>query len=472
MNTATRKGLGYVRISHDAEGRALGVGRQAKAVRALATAQGVHLVDVIEENDQSATKGSRARWRGVIDRLGQGDIDVLAVYGLDRATRTRRDTAELLDTCAEHGIDVLAVNGGALATSTPAGRMAAGVISTVSAAEVENMAMRQRAANVQRAEAGEHLPRGSRTYGWASRADGGAPIEHEQAVVREVFDRLADGEPVYAVAADLAARGVTTTKGKPWTRAATRYVATNDTYVGRSTLHRWVRQPDGVKRRVPVVSTASKVREAVVDRATFDRVQVVLSGRAGKPRAGARWLLSGGVGQCHCGAPLSTYGRGDRTFYRCSTSTQHGSRLAERIDTALVVEIVLPVLVRDRGVRRRDEDQVAVLERELADLVQRESEVAAQAATGAVSVAVAATLLAAVEQRRGEVQKRLASLVTAPVLDVPEGASADDVRAAWEALSVERQRDVIRRLATVVLHRSGQGRRSHPLSNVEVVPVA
>lgn len=455
-----RTALGYTRISFDRDGRELGVDRQAEAMAHLAKTRRLRLVDTVVENDTSATKGERARWKAVLDRLRSREVDVLVIYSIDRAVRRRKDVADLLDVCAAAGIDIYAVNGGEFATSTPAGRMAAGIVGMVAQNETEQMAMRMRAANEQRAARGEHNPRGSRTYGYSK---DGEPIADELAVVREVFDRVGAGEAVYSIAADLAARGFTTTRGRPFTRATVRYIAANDRYLGRTTLKRWTDCPDGIRRRVAVISGPSATTDPVVDEATFARANAVLAGRVTSPRPRARWLLVSGVGTCHCGAPLGTYGTADRTFYRCSADTQHGSRLAARIDQAVVADLVIPRLVADRGVRRRDEDALQAAERDLQGLAQREADLGEQVALGTLSAAAYATATAAIERQRRMLTEKVSTLATAPVIDVPAGAKEPEVTAAWEALSVQEQREVIRRLFRLSMGRAGRGRWDHPL---------
>jgi site-specific DNA recombinase len=71
-----------------------------------------------------------------------------------------------------------------------------------------------------------------------------------------------------------------------------------------------------------------------------------------------------------------------------------------------------------------------------------------------------------IQGRLDEITRAMAHTSRAPVLaDLVE---ASDVRAAWGAMPLGRQREVVRTLITVKLHPGGGGRRTFDASKVEI----
>ncbi|MEU0814189.1 recombinase family protein [Streptomyces mirabilis] len=71
---------------------------------------------------------------------------------------------------------------------------------------------------------------GNRPYGYTG--NGQAIIEKEAEIVREVFRRYLDGESPLGIAQDLAARGVTTSKGKTWQPENVRHLLSSNFVAG------------------------------------------------------------------------------------------------------------------------------------------------------------------------------------------------------------------------------------------------
>ncbi|MER5921880.1 recombinase family protein [Streptomyces mirabilis] len=71
---------------------------------------------------------------------------------------------------------------------------------------------------------------GNRPYGYTG--NGQAIIEEEAEIVREVFRRYLDGESPLGIAQDLAARGVTTSKGKTWQPENVRHLLSSNFVAG------------------------------------------------------------------------------------------------------------------------------------------------------------------------------------------------------------------------------------------------
>ena len=122
----------YTRISQDRNGEGAGVARQETDARALATARGWSITDVVVDNDISA-KGHKTRpgFERLLQAVESGSVQVVIAWALDRLTRNRRDTLRLIETCQKQGATIALVRGSDLDMSTPAGRLTADLLAAV-----------------------------------------------------------------------------------------------------------------------------------------------------------------------------------------------------------------------------------------------------------------------------------------------------------------------------------------------------
>jgi hypothetical protein len=122
-----------------------------------------------------------------------------------------------LETYAEasetHNVATYTVRAGAIDLSTPSGRLVARQLGAVARYEVEHSIERQKAAKLQAAKAGKYGG-GMRPYGYKS--DGVTIEPFERDVLLEMAERIIRGESYRAIALDLNARGIATSRGGLW----------------------------------------------------------------------------------------------------------------------------------------------------------------------------------------------------------------------------------------------------------------
>jgi hypothetical protein len=179
--------------------------------------------------------------------------------------------------------------------------------------------------------------RGGRLFGF--RSDGIAHVPHEAAIVRETIGRVLAGEGIRHIAADLRARGITTTAGKPMHPLAVRRMVASPRYAGL--------MPDAA-------SAASW--EPVVSREDWEAANAVMASRAGPLAPGhhARRYLLSGIARCGvCGAPMQVLpaytkktGEHIAARYGCLTPPcRKVFRKLEHLDTYVTVRTVLKLLL-------------------------------------------------------------------------------------------------------------------------------
>src|SRR6478609_4559422 len=172
----------YTRISEDHTGQGLGVTRQLEDCTALADRLGWDVVARFDDNDISAYNGKhRPGFEALLDAMKRGEVDALICWHTDRLYRSMKDLERLIEIADVAGVQIRTVNGGDLDLSNSSGRMLARILGSVSRQESEHHAERRKAANLQRAAAGEWCATGNRPYGYTKT---GEPLEPEASLLR------------------------------------------------------------------------------------------------------------------------------------------------------------------------------------------------------------------------------------------------------------------------------------------------
>jgi hypothetical protein len=211
----------------------------------------------------------------------------------------------------------------------------------------------------------------------------------------------------------------------------------------------------------------------LVSEETWLAVREVVADPSRRPARGTQTLL-GGLALCHCGAPVYG-GRSQKRgrIYRCRDlpggGGGHVARLAAPVDE-YITEVVIARLSRPDARDLLVDDtrpDVEGLRAQAAALRARLDQVAVEfAEDDTVSPAQLRSITERLRARLGEVEAQLADAGRLDVLGPVVGA--DDVRAAWQSLDLDRARAVIDVLLTVTLHRPGIGRRTFDPDTVEV----
>lgn len=147
------------------------------------------------------------------------------------------------------------------------------------------------------------------------------------------------------------------------------------------------------------------------------------------------------------------------------------SRQAQPIES-LVVDAILVLLSQPETLAIMVDDDADSQQRALRDherrLRLRLDDLAVSFAEGEID---RSQLKAASQRLRADLTKTsesLASMLQMPVLH--DLASAPDVVSAWDSLDLDRQREVIACLVTILIHPAGRGSRSFDPSTVEIRP--
>ncbi|ABL68499.1 recombinase family protein [Paracoccus denitrificans] len=268
-------------------------------------------------DDEGYSGGSLKR--PSLDRL-RADIqlrklDTVVVYKIDRLSRSLRDFCNLVAEFEACGVTFVSVTQ-SFDTGTAMGRLTLNVLLSFAQFERELTGerlkdwfagARERGLWVQQRPFGYAKPPGTNQL---------VPHETEAPVVRWIFRRYIALKSAERVADDLYARGITNTRGKPWTGNMVRHTITHPIYRGKM-VHRRQAMPGSHE---PIVSDSLWRRaNAVLADARNHR----MGGRGAKPLALLAGLLFDRTGSAITHTFLTSKGRLYR-YYIAQQERRHG----------------------------------------------------------------------------------------------------------------------------------------------------
>lgn len=427
----------YLRISQDRTGEQLGVERQEKDCRALARRLGFEVVRVYVDNDTSATSG---KVRPQFERMLRDRPEAIIAWHQDRLLRLTSDLEKVITL----EVPVHMVTAGSLDLSTPAGRAVARTVAAWSQYEGEQKALRQQAANLQRAEKG-HWQFSRRPYGY-ERVDGKVQIVPAEAeIVREGYRRYVAGESYYAVAEDWNARSVPTFSG-PWSMARVRAMLRNERYAG-IVVHKG--------HRLDVAPGW----EPIIDERTWSDYEQTRDGRTrpGSWSTSTKHLLSGLLICAECGKRMLA--RPDRGVQKYACHTNWCTSIDGADMDAIVEGVVLGRLADPKVVRGlRHVPDTAPVQAELAALRKQRENLTDLLADGLLDRRRGRARAADLTEKIDAASARLAAMRReSPLTDL---ALARSIPTRWRRLGVLERRRVIEEMGLQVSVRKGRpGRR-------------
>lgn len=463
----------YGRVSHDKRGRSKSVDQQDTAGEKVAAANGWEIGDRrYADSNVSASRFSkkvRRDWQRLLADIDAGKIDVLIVWEFSRGDRKLGTSADLLDLCRERGVLIhVTSEERTYDPRIPADRKALGAGALDAEYESEKTSARVRRDKRATAVAGK--PDGRVVYGYeriyhpvTRELVEQRPHPERAPIVREIVTRIAKGDPISAVTADLTARGIPTPSGDPaWHRSTVRRIALHPAYIGE-------RHYDG--------QVLAGNWPALVDDATHFRAVRLLGDPARKTtRPGAaKWLLSYIVtcGECgaeamaccegRCdhparpGAPMGTFkrGRSATIMYVCSSPRQCAAVKVEWLDE-VTVKLLLARLSDPkvhRHLRATDDAAILAARAEVARLQTQLEEYydAADTLSPAAMARAEARLLPLLAEARA--REKALSAAAGPVHElIGDGEEPDDVAeiaARFEAMTVAQRKTVVRAMLKV-----------------------
>jgi site-specific DNA recombinase len=395
----------------------------------------------------------RPGYQKLLEGARNGEFDIVLAEALDRISRDQEHVASFFKLMSFAGIRIVTLAEGDIS------ELHVGLKGTMNALFLKDLANKTRRGlrgRVERGRSGGGLCYGYRTIEDGER--GGREIHQaEAAVVRRIFADFAAGKSPRRIATELNGGGIPGPGGRPWGDTTIRGhalrgtgVLRNELYVGRLVWNRlrYTKDP-ATGRRVSRINPREDwvYRDVPELRVLDDNLWNCVQTRLGairnsdsitKARATKFWtrrrpqhLLTGKAVCGICGGPAAPIGK---DYIACSAARRQGTctnrtsirrgEIEQWIVDALRHQLMAPDLVsefirsfndevnrtrRDCGHRRGG------LQREQKDLERRIDTLLDAFASGMLKGASVQAKLEAMEARRGEVAKELASLSEEPV---------------------------------------------------------
>ena len=229
MSTAKPRAIGYLRVSTAEQTTGFGLEVQDKAIREYCRAHGLRLLSVESDEGQSGSNGLEHRigLARALAALEGGAADALVVYRLDRLARDMGLQETTIARLRKAGREVHSVTESDIDTDDPTRVLVRQLLGCIAQYEGAVIRGRMAAGRAAKAERGGYVA-GSPPYGW--RAEGGALIENgtEQAHIRSMKHRRAEGDSYREIIAWLEANGIMTKRGARWTPSAVQRVVDSD----------------------------------------------------------------------------------------------------------------------------------------------------------------------------------------------------------------------------------------------------
>jgi DNA invertase Pin-like site-specific DNA recombinase len=476
----------YLRISDDREGKRLGVKRQEKDNRSLAECLGVKVKKIYSDNDISAgpaSKKPRKDYDAMLSAAREGGITVIIAYSTSRLTRRTREHEDLIDLAVTYGIRFYFVASPTYDLNTADGREAARNAAARDTGEVERLQERIVRKKQEDALDGKY-PGGQRTYGIGGLIgidprtkkevyDWTLANDAEVKVIREIADRLLEGESQFAIVRDLNERGITTAKGFDWQVGKIKRLLLKECYVifdSDDEEKRGTRVHHGNKYRAvwPGIFTHTEhdLLARLFDNNPFCWQQGKVISR--------RYLLTGYIFCGNCGGVMTGQGKTENGKYIRRYHCKKYNTRGEQVGCCKVFRIADPVeqLVSEAVLYRFDSPEVAAalaphedkvrvreLTQQVVQLQKRRQDLAAEhAITPYEDYGI---MLGAIKDKMDTAQTELMRLRSEKVKKAMIPADGN-LRAAWEGASLEWKASVIKLLVKkVVIHPGRTGGKKY-----------
>jgi site-specific DNA recombinase len=321
----------YARVSSEKQDVDLSISAQLKALKEYAARNGHEVVKEYVDEAESGKTTARPAFREMISaaRRSQKPFNLILVWKYSRFARSREDSIVFKTMLRKNGVRVVSIS--EPFEDNPTGKLLEAMIESLDEFYSANL--------------GEEVTRGmresaSRGFYISSQAPFGyrkikvkdgskerpkLEVNPDQArIVVRIFNEVFEGKGLMEVAKQLNKEGIAGPSGKGWIKTTIRKILTNEVYTGTLVWGRYS------MRGLPVIRV-DQAWPDIVDRDTFDQVQILLKDRAPvslhPKRVASRYLLSG-LARCgHCGKALvgQDAKSGQFAYYVCGTLLKKGA---------------------------------------------------------------------------------------------------------------------------------------------------
>ena len=353
----------YARVSSDRQDVDLSVAAQLRALRDYAEKNGYVVAREYVDEAESGRIANRPQFRKMLDEATKPEapFDEILVWKFSRFTRKREHAVAFKSMLRRKGVRVVSIT--EHADDSPTGKLMEAIIESVDEFYSENLAQEVARGMREAASRGfwmtTHSPYGYRKVMVQDGAKKRPKLEPEpatSAVVQRMFQLAESGRSVLDIAKTLNGEGISSPKGKLWSKTVVHSVLVNETYTGTMV---WGLQS---KDKAPPIRVEDAF-PAIISKKQFRKVSSLLRSRApvhSHPRRVASSYLLSGLVKCRgCGKALSGQESksGQFSYYVCQTLTKRGSgacdapRLNAKRFEALIISQLRDSILTEGNIR-------------------------------------------------------------------------------------------------------------------------
>ena len=387
----------YARVSSDRQDVDLSVAAQLRALRDYAEKNSYLVAREYVDEAESGRIADRPQFRKMLDEAGKSEAPFreILVWKFSRFTRKREHAVAFKSMLRRRGIRVVSIT--EQADDTPTGKLLEAIIESVDEFYSENLAQEVTRGMREAASRGFWV-NSSVPYGYvrvyvqdgAKKRPRLEPDPIAAAVVQRMFRMAESGRSVLDIARSLNDDGISSPRGKLWSKTGVHKTLTNEVYTGTLV---W---GTNAKDKAPPVRVENAFKP-IVSKDIFSRVSRLLKSRAPSKvhprRVASSYLLSGLVRCSGCRRALTGQESkgGKFAYYVCNSLLKRGSgacdapRLNSKRFERLVVDQIRDNILTESnmrelvrlvdeemdGVAHEQRQKLEAIESELADVRRR-----------------------------------------------------------------------------------------------------
>lgn len=317
-----KTGFGYIRVSTQKQGEGVSLEAQRDAIAEFAHANRIVVTDWFTEKE-TAAKGGRPIFNDMLRKLRRGKADALIMHKIDRSARNMKDWSRVSELPAL-GVEIHFAGEG-LDYSSRGGRLAANLQAVIAEDYIFNLREETIKGLRGRLKQGLYPFRAPIGYLDHGRGQRKTPCPKKAPLIRQAFDLYASGQySIPSLQVEMARRGLKNHRGKPVTKHGIETILNNSFYTGLISIKR-------------TGDTYHGVHEPIISAKTFQQVQDVKSGKAGKKVTRHNHLYRGLFSCASCGTSMIPERQKVRVYYRCHRPDCPRNTIREdRLDAAIV----------------------------------------------------------------------------------------------------------------------------------------
>lgn len=307
----------YTRVSTVKQGeRGSSLQEQKSAIEAYAAKHSLRIIGWYEEMETAAKLGRRM-FNRMLGDLETGRARGVIIHKIDRSARNLKDWAHLGE-LIDRGVEVHFAHE-SLDLASRGGRLSADIQAVVAADYIRNLRQEVKKGFYGRLKQGFYPLPAPMGYVDQGKARHKTIDPMRGPLVREMFELYATGQwPLHDLRREMLRRGLTARGGKSLSLATVARTLHNPFYFGLIRVFRTGETFQGAHQRL-------------ITKATFDRVQAVLVGKA-VPRVFTHQFTYRRLVRCaRCGYALIAERQKGRVYYRCHSQACRGTSLREDV---------------------------------------------------------------------------------------------------------------------------------------------